>query len=382
MRINEIKSLNDKVQQIKKFARWAIEELEIETEPDIEYGTDMGRVLKQRSFGSTNSGGKIWVHCSNRNAADAMRTLCHELVHHRQFELGIAQDGMDDEQRLEVEDQANAVAGRMMREYGKLDKTIYESANSDLKAQLLKHKKTDYDSIDGMMTAVAKKHSITPKKLHDEWVEEYGVIPDTWIKKQLKNEKIKEDGWKFSKFVLTGDKEHDFNAAYHIRLKRERDENPDIPFRSGMLLASTIRKLAEDKMWESEHPSITDLKNFQKYLTTIDGRSRVTMKPGHSVAVIQFEPHTSLGVIEGRGFKTPKKIADIERNADGKIDYIVFTDGTMFPDAEFVSRGMGGEYEGISTLFFSTYTEADHSITLVNLYIPNSWQLSIVNIKD
>jgi hypothetical protein len=37
-----------------------------------------------------------------------------------------------------------------------------------------------------MMTAVAKKHSITPKKLHDEWVEEYGVIPDTWIKKQLK----------------------------------------------------------------------------------------------------------------------------------------------------------------------------------------------------
>ena len=127
MRIHEVKSLQSKVDKVKKFAAWAIDQLDIKGTPDIEYGTDMGRVLKQRSFGSTNSAGKIWVHCSNRNAADAMRTLCHELVHFKQFEDGTATDGMDDDHRLAVEDEANAIAGRLMRAYGKLDKTIYEN---------------------------------------------------------------------------------------------------------------------------------------------------------------------------------------------------------------------------------------------------------------
>jgi hypothetical protein len=203
----------------------------------------MGMVNKNRSYGSTNSAGEIWTHIGNRTPADAMRTLCHELIHHKQFELGTARDDMDDEQRLKIEDEANAIAGRMMRAYGKIDGSIYESAataatsyvlfangkeavtfnsereakdfimlhrlnpkvyvlkkqvcryqpvnenksNAKLKKQLLKHKKTDYDSIDKMMTKVAKEQSITPKQLHDEWVDEYGVTPDTWIKRQLKN---------------------------------------------------------------------------------------------------------------------------------------------------------------------------------------------------
>jgi Zn-dependent peptidase ImmA (M78 family) len=127
MRISEVNELQSKIKQIKQFADWAIHELDIEREPTIDYGTDLGRVKSQRSFGSTNSAGKIWVHCLNRNAADAMRTLCHELVHHRQFEIGTATNDMDDEQRLQVEDEANAIAGRMMRAYGKQHESIYES---------------------------------------------------------------------------------------------------------------------------------------------------------------------------------------------------------------------------------------------------------------
>jgi hypothetical protein len=205
----------------------------------------MGMVNKNRSYGSTNSAGEIWTHIGNRTPADAMRTLCHELIHHKQFELGTARDDMDDEQRLKIEDEANAIAGRMLRTYGKIDGSIYESAataatsyvlfaagkkamrfnsereakkfiednkldsryvlkkqvcrctyqplnestvgNAKLKKQLLKHKKTDYDSIDKMMTSIAKQEDITPKQLHDNWVDEYGVTPDTWIKRQLKN---------------------------------------------------------------------------------------------------------------------------------------------------------------------------------------------------
>jgi len=198
MRLYEIKSQQEKVEQVKKFAAWAIGNLEIETPPTIEYGNDLGKVKKHRTFGSTRSNGEIWVHLGNRNVADICRTLCHELVHHRQFERGDAWDGMDDETTLKIEDEANAMAGRMMRAYGKKDERIYESSkskkcNDDLKELLLKHKKTDYDSIDKMMKSVAKEHKITPKKLHDVWVDEYGVIPDTWIRKQLKSKKDSHD---------------------------------------------------------------------------------------------------------------------------------------------------------------------------------------------
>jgi methylphosphotriester-DNA--protein-cysteine methyltransferase len=41
-----------------------------------------------------------------------------------------------------------------------------------------------YDAIDHMMTTIAHKHDITPKKLHDLFVEKTGMIPDDWIKKK------------------------------------------------------------------------------------------------------------------------------------------------------------------------------------------------------
>jgi Zn-dependent peptidase ImmA (M78 family) len=127
MRIHEVKTQHDKVQQVKKFAQWAIDELGIEVEPTIKYGNDLGQVMSNRTFGSTRSTGDIWVHVGNRNVADICRTLAHELTHKLQFEQGTATNDMDDEQRLKIEDEANAIAGRMLRAYGKLDKTIYES---------------------------------------------------------------------------------------------------------------------------------------------------------------------------------------------------------------------------------------------------------------
>jgi len=41
-----------------------------------------------------------------------------------------------------------------------------------------------YDAIDHMMTTIAEKHGITPKKLHDLFVEKTGMIPDDWIKQK------------------------------------------------------------------------------------------------------------------------------------------------------------------------------------------------------
>lgn len=216
MRISEVKDQQTKVEQVRKFADWAMKQLNIETPPIIKYGNDMGQVDKNRSFGSTRSNGDVWVHVGNRNTADIMRTLVHELIHVKQFELGSASDTMDDDQKQNIEDVANALAGRIMRIYGKKDASIYESKQSkpccvELKKALLKNKKTDYDSIDRMMTKIAKNHNITPKQLHDYWVADYKVTPDTWIKKQLDGEKDKTD-----KIIEQALSEHGIRGARRV----------------------------------------------------------------------------------------------------------------------------------------------------------------------
>lgn len=216
MRISEVKDQQTKVEQVRKFADWAMKQLNIETPPIIKYGNDMGQVDQNRSFGSTRSNGDVWVHVGNRNTADIMRTLVHELIHVKQFELGSASDTMDDDQKQNIEDVANALAGRIMRIYGKKDASIYESKQSkpccvELKKALLKNKKTDYDSIDRMMTKIAKNHDITPKQLHDYWVAYYKVTPDTWIKKQLDGEKDKTD-----KIIEQALSEHGIRGARRV----------------------------------------------------------------------------------------------------------------------------------------------------------------------
>jgi Zn-dependent peptidase ImmA (M78 family) len=195
MRITEIKTQQQKVDELKKFAEWAIGELGIDVPPSIKYGSDITQVKKRRTYGSTRSDGHIWVYVGDRSPADVMRTLAHELVHHKQFQQGSAFDGMDEEQTQKIEDEANYQAGRMMRVYGKMDDSIYESRASclELKKQLLTSKKTDYNSIDGIMKKIAKKYRITPDQLHDYWVSDFKKTPDEWIKKQLTKKQVNSD---------------------------------------------------------------------------------------------------------------------------------------------------------------------------------------------
>lgn len=129
MRIFEIKTQHEKLKQLKKFAEWSIGQLGIKKQPNIRYSNDIGEVKDNRTFGSTRSDGEVWVYVGNRNTADVMRTLVHELVHISQFERGTAFDGMGSIKEKQIEDEANALAGRIMRVYGKKHSDIYESKN-------------------------------------------------------------------------------------------------------------------------------------------------------------------------------------------------------------------------------------------------------------
>jgi hypothetical protein len=72
-----------------------------------------------------------------------------------------------------------------------MDHSKDDQAVPELKAALLAKKEklqsaTDdqvYDTIDSIMTRIAKSHGMSGQKLHNMWVKEYGQIPDTWIMK-------------------------------------------------------------------------------------------------------------------------------------------------------------------------------------------------------
>lgn len=115
----------EKIPIIKDFVRYAQQELAIEHLPKIQLVTDRSFATTNHSFGAYKPENQdINVYVANRNMADVLRTLAHELVHHRQNELGMEMDGGTGS---EVENQANSIAGVLLRNYGQQNELIYEA---------------------------------------------------------------------------------------------------------------------------------------------------------------------------------------------------------------------------------------------------------------
>jgi len=116
--------MDDKLSIIKDFLRYIKEEIGIEKMPKIKLTSDRSFATTNRSFGLYRPETKeLVVYINNRNTADILRTLAHELVHHRQNELGMELDG---DTGSEIENQANSIAGVVLRNYGKANEVIYE----------------------------------------------------------------------------------------------------------------------------------------------------------------------------------------------------------------------------------------------------------------
>jgi len=112
---------------IGEFIKFAIKNLEIQNPPrNLSLSYDTNKAKEMRSFGYFNpNDNKIWVYCANRNMADILRTLAHELVHRKQDEDGrisyeSGKTGSD------IENEANARAGVLLRDFGKQHEEIYQ----------------------------------------------------------------------------------------------------------------------------------------------------------------------------------------------------------------------------------------------------------------
>lgn len=101
------------------FVSFASEKLGIKSLPNVQLG--QGEYSDQPSFASYAPDSKsIRVVTINRHPMDVLRSLAHELVHHKQNEDGriknIAREGSTGSP---IEDEANSMAGRLMRWYAK-----------------------------------------------------------------------------------------------------------------------------------------------------------------------------------------------------------------------------------------------------------------------
>ena len=120
------KKINSNI--IKEFIKFAVKELGITRKPEgltLSYNTDTAR--SRHTFGTFDpNDGKIWLYVKNRNMADVLRTLAHELVHRKQDEDGRI-DYSSGNTGSEIENEANAKAGILLRKFGKNNENIYEN---------------------------------------------------------------------------------------------------------------------------------------------------------------------------------------------------------------------------------------------------------------
>ena len=96
---------------IKHFKEWVEEQLGVEKPAKVQLHKSR-KVLKTYADYSPSEG-IVRTYISERSLADCLRSIAHELVHHKQNEEGRIKSSYD----IELEDEANAIAGRLIRAY-------------------------------------------------------------------------------------------------------------------------------------------------------------------------------------------------------------------------------------------------------------------------
>jgi hypothetical protein len=126
--INEEVLPQEKRQELfEKFIEFVDEKLQLgENMPKIIISYDGNEAKNMLSFGkNTPEAREIRVVDKNRNFADTCRTLGHELKHTDQYIKGILNPNSGDD-GTELENEANAFAGVVMREFGRKYPIIFE----------------------------------------------------------------------------------------------------------------------------------------------------------------------------------------------------------------------------------------------------------------
>lgn len=115
----------EKKLKLNDFVKFVKNELGLKTLPTISIQNGRGDLKTTANYDYTKENKIIKINGKNRALVDIMRSIAHELVHHKQFEQGRLKERPPDIGG-EIEDEANAKAGQFIKMYSKIDKTIYD----------------------------------------------------------------------------------------------------------------------------------------------------------------------------------------------------------------------------------------------------------------
>lgn len=116
---------DDKKDKLNKFVKFVKNELELEKMPTISVQNHRDGLKTTANYDYTKENKVIKVCSKNRALVDVMRSIAHELVHHKQFEQGRLEVKPPDIGG-EIEDEANAKAGQYIKMFAKEDPSIYD----------------------------------------------------------------------------------------------------------------------------------------------------------------------------------------------------------------------------------------------------------------
>lgn len=169
---------------VKEFIKFTMKELGLKSLPsDIKFvGSDYS--AQNLTFGTyAPDTDEIVIVKDNRHPIDVLRTLAHELVHHKQRQDGQILDGQDGS---ETENEANAKAGELMRKFRTVMPEIFNvgpwgfHTNMENKLEKIQHvaktgepQKIDEQYIDGFTAKLLLTvHSKLSKQNKEKFVNE------------------------------------------------------------------------------------------------------------------------------------------------------------------------------------------------------------------
>ena len=109
------------------FIRFAAEDLQINSLPKFDFVFDSSESVERKSFGGYQPGNEhITITVKNRHIMDVCRTLAHELVHYKQDLDNELEDDDAGSTGSPQENDANARAAVIMRNWGKKYPNLFE----------------------------------------------------------------------------------------------------------------------------------------------------------------------------------------------------------------------------------------------------------------
>jgi len=125
--LNEGLNKKDTFSILHDFVRFAAEHLELKSLPKFDFVFDSKQSVENKSFGGYRPGAEhITITVKNRHVMDVCRTLAHELVHFKQDLNDELADDNAGSTGSPQENDANAQAAVIMRNWGKKHPELFE----------------------------------------------------------------------------------------------------------------------------------------------------------------------------------------------------------------------------------------------------------------